>query len=320
MYKKLLVSLSLIVTCFIISGCHETTKADQSKDGYSFETLNLEGKKVEQHVKKSPNKVLVIGEKNAERLIYFGLEEKIDKLAYLESVNNKKIKGISVLAKEWPSKEAVVKAKPDLIYGISTAFQKDRLGDFNFWNEQGIAIGTTSNYKNGISLDNYFLEIEELGHIFNMNQKTDRFIKEQKESIKKVTDQKKKVGRESILFVASDGRGNYYYYPDEYSLVDEVVRELDGNYLDLGEEVVNLSYESLIKINPEKIIFTSFMASEGGKDSLKWLEHDSLKNVAAIKNKEILEMNYDDVIRGNENISNVYQEIYDFLKVESKEK
>lgn len=322
MLKKIAINVFLIVSCFVFSGCHTQSEANNKSvdKGYNFNTLTLEGEKVTQHVSKSPEKVLVIGEKNAERLIYFGLEERIESVAYLESNDNKKIKDIPILAKEWPSKESVVTLKPDLIYGISTAFQKDRLGDFSFWNDQHIAIGTTSNYKNGISPANYFSEIKELGDIFNIEKTTTNFIKEQKRNIEKLTKNQQEISADKVMFIASDGRGNYYYYPDEYSLVDDVVCDLGGNYLDLGDQVLTLSHESLMKINPDRIIFTTFMKSASDESGMKWLEDSSLKNVTAIKQNKLLEVNYDDAIRGNENISNLYQEINHFLVENTKKK
>lgn len=316
MYKKI-ISLSLtIVTCFLLASCKSEVVESQKVAGYSYETLQLDGKKVTQHLSKSPEKVLVIGEKNAERMSYFGLEDKIAGLAYLESANEKDIK-YPVISKEWTSKESVIQLKPDLIYGISTVFQDDRLGDFSFWNKQNIAVGTTSNYTTGISPEAFHGEIEEFGQIFNITEKTTKFINNQKEEIETIIKESKgKLSEESILFIASDGRGNYYYYPANYHLVDDITHDLDANYLDLGEELITLSPETLIKLNPEKIIFTKFMAIDE-KDS--WLENPALNKVSAIQNKEILTLSYDDVIRGNENLSRSYKNISEFLKADKND-
>lgn len=314
MYKKVFSLLSIIVPCFLLFGCKETQEEVKEKAGYSYETYDLSGQKSQQHLIKEPEKVLVIGEKNAERLLSFDLGEKIASLAYLETVDNEKIKDIPILSKEWPSKEAVLELKPDLIYGISTVFQDDRLGDFSFWNKQGIGIGTTSNYQIGVSPEQFFDEIKELGEIFNIEDQTNQFIDEEKESITKVIDDSKgKLTKDSVLFIASDGRGNYYYYPENYHLVDDIMLDLKANYLDLGDELITLSHESVIDLNPDRIIFTSFMGDEKKQEKDPWLTHSSLSQVKAIKNEQVLEVSYDDVIRGNENLGETYQVISDFL-------
>ena len=296
-------------------GCEAKPEEIKREVSYVYETYTLGGEKVKQELNNVPEKVLVIGEKNAERLMYFGLEEQIASLAYLETVDNDKIKNISVLSKEWPLKESVLQLKPDLIYGVSTVFQKDRLGDFSFWNKQGIAIGTTSNYEIGVSPNQFYDEIREMGDIFQITEKTDSFINMQKEHIDKTIESSKgHLSNDSVLFIASDGRGNYYYYPDNYHLVDDVLRDLEGNYMDLGDQLITLSHESLLDLNPDRIIFTSFMDGETVNSTDGWLTHKAIKNVKAIKNKRILEVYYDDVIRGNENLSQVYQTVSEFLE------
>ena len=84
--NKKAVKLSLIiVSCFLLIGCQSKINKTSELKGYSFETLTLEGNVSKQHLEKVPEKVLVIGEKNAERMIYFGIEDRIAGLAYLES-------------------------------------------------------------------------------------------------------------------------------------------------------------------------------------------------------------------------------------------
>ncbi len=77
-----------------------------------------------------------MGQSMAELMIKFGLQDKVVGVGYLDKSFSKyddEISKMPIIAKSWPSKEAIIALKPDIIYSMSSAFKEDRVGDISFW-------------------------------------------------------------------------------------------------------------------------------------------------------------------------------------------
>ncbi len=101
------------------------------------------GNEMQQTIEKEPQRIVVVGQGFAEWMIGLGEEKRIVGLAYLDksfSEYEAQIKNLPIITDMWPSKESILELKPDLIISMSSAFQKDRLGDISFWNERGIPV------------------------------------------------------------------------------------------------------------------------------------------------------------------------------------
>ncbi len=96
-------------------------------------------------------------------MIGLGEEERIVGLAYLDksfSDYESQIKNLPIITDMWPSKESILELKPDLIISMSSAFQKDRIGDISFWNERGIPVLAGINYTIGRTIDSFFDDMD----------------------------------------------------------------------------------------------------------------------------------------------------------------
>ncbi|MCE5172361.1 hypothetical protein LQV63_24090 [Paenibacillus profundus] len=137
----------------------ETMKSGNGGDDHypvSITVYTDEGKEMTQTIEKEPKKVVVIGSAMAELMIEFGLKDKAVGLGYLDqsfSIYADQISQMPILTELWPSKEAVLALKPDLIYSVSYAFKEDRLGDISFWNDRGIPVLSAANFNIGRSID-----------------------------------------------------------------------------------------------------------------------------------------------------------------------
>lgn len=339
MFIKKYISVFLIGTlCLLmLSACSERTveqkepsqsltKETQSNSiGDSHYPLNLTiyddtGKEIQQTIEKEPKRIVVVGQGFAEWMLAFGEEERIVGLAYLDktfSEYEEQIKTLPIITDMWPSKEAILELQPDLIISMSSAFQKERLGDISFWNERGIPVLAGINYTTGRTIDSFFEDITNLGNVLNIQDKTDAFVEKQKEQINKIqTKAALAEDKPKVLLLGTSGETTYYYGPS-LALVDEMIEGAGGEYIQVSKETyVEMSEESILSVNPDKIIITGFQESDSEALINQYLNNPKLKNAKAIKNGDVKVVDYTTAVRGSLGLTDLYKDVAQYIHPE----
>ncbi|WP_282935190.1 ABC transporter substrate-binding protein [Paenibacillus sp. RC67] len=328
MKKHIVKAIPLFFATFLISACGNTMTAEEQTTGrgagnyypVSIQVYTDEGKTVTQTIKQEPKKVVVIGEAMAELMIGFGLQEKVVGVGYLDQSLSKyaeQIAQMPVISKLWPSKEAVIALQPDLIYSLSSALKEDRVGDFSFWKERGIPVISAANFTVGRSIEEYFKDIKNFGIVFHVENQTEAYVKEQNErfdQIKKIASTAKT--KPKVLFIAGAGRENYDYYPPSWCLIDEMIEGAGGEYMQLSKQGVEMSLESIIAANPEKIIVSEFQKTDREAIRNKLLSNQKLQNIQAIKTGNVMVADYTNAVRGSLQLADLYEDVAAFIHPE----
>ncbi|WP_394523494.1 ABC transporter substrate-binding protein [Lacrimispora sp. JR3] len=337
MFKKVSFLLAIVLCFSALTACSQkdTTQnvvsnsssdrgesTSQQNKHYPL-TLSIyddKGNKMEQTIEKEPQRIVVIGQGFAEWMIGLGEEKRIVGLAYLDksfSEYEDQIKSLPVITDMWPSKESILELEPDLIISMSSAFQKDRLGDISFWNERGIPVLAGINYTIGRTIDGFFNDINNLGKVLNIEEKTNAFVNEQKEKISEIeTKAAQASDRPKILLLGTSGDTTYYYGPS-LCLIDEMIEGAGGEYIKVSEETyVDMSEESILSVNPDKIIITGFQKSDSEALINKYLLNPKLKNATAIKTGNVKVVEYTTAVRGSLGLSELYMDVAEFIHPE----
>jgi len=263
---------------------------------------------------------VVIGQGFAEWMLAFGEEKRIVGLAYLDksfSEYEEQIKKLPIITDMWPSKEAILELQPDLIISMSSAFQKERIGDISFWNKRGIPVLSGINYTTGRTIDSFFEDITNLGNVLNIQDKTEAFVDKQKEQINDI--QTKAVlakDKPKILLLGTSGETTYYYGPT-LCLIDEMIEGAGGEYIQVSKETyVEMSEESILSVNPDKIIITGFQKSDSEVLINQYLNNPKLKNAMAIKNGNVKVVEYTTAVRGSLGLTDLYKDVAQYIHPE----
>ncbi len=338
MLKKTTFILLAIIFCFTaLAACsQQNTSPNMVSDSASNNQENIsqqdghypltlwiyddKGNKMQQIIEKEPQRIVVVGQGYAEWMIGLGEEKQIVGLAYLDksfSEYEEQIKSLPIITDMWPSKESILELKPDLIISMSSAFQKDRLGDISFWNEQGIPVLAGINYTIGRTIDSFFDDIANLGKALNIEEKTNAFVNKQKNQISEIQTKAEQVKeRPKVLLLGTSGETTYYYGPT-LCLIDEMIEGAGGEYIKVSEETyVDMSEESILSVNPDKIIITGFQKSDGEALINKYLLNPKLKNATAIKTGNVKVVEYTTAVRGSFGLSDLYMDVAEFLHPE----
>lgn len=338
MFKKKISILLAIILCFsALTACSQKDSTQNIESNLSSDsgestsqqnkhyplTLSIyddKGNQMEQTIEKEPQRIVVIGQGFAEWMIGLGEEKRIVGLAYLDksfSEYEEQIKSLPIITDMWPSKESILELEPDLIISMSSAFQKDRLGDISFWNERGIPVLAGINYTIGRTIDGFFDDINNLGKVLNIEEKTNAFVDEQKEQISEIQTKAAQANdRPKILLLGTSGDTTYYYGPS-LCLIDEMIEGAGGEYIKVSEETyVDMSEESILSVNPDKIIITGFQKSDSEALINKYLLNPKLKNATAIQTGNVKVVEYTTAVRGSLGLSELYMDVAEFIHPE----
>lgn len=321
--KKITKNILLIgVLSVVLTGCQkeEIVKDYENKTGYypvELDIVDDNGVESIEVLNKEPEKVVVLGEALVEYMLAFDQKEKIVGIGYLdgEDFNSEELKSLNIINKLWPSRESIIALNPDLIYSMSSGFKEDRVGLMDFWKERDINTLPAINFTVGRNNEEYEKDLLNFGRAFNIEKEVSEFLEEENEKIFEYLG--KIDNSDRVLFLSISG-GKYYYCPPKGSMMDDVIEDIGSEFLNLSDDqFIEVSKEAIIKENPDKIILAEYQREDKNGVYEDFIKDTTLKNVKAVKNKDILVVDYTSAVRGNLEMSDLYREVYEFLLKDS---
>lgn len=284
---------------FILLSLHSkennTVKTIES-DYTTVSTVDSQRKNVELGFSKVPQKVIANRIYVAETLIALGVEKNILAVNYQNTDRYKEYlpqykeqaDNLRRITFDNLTMEEAVSLQPDFIIGWLTTFDSKGLGTTDFWNKRGVNtyINTTSNgLTKHETIEDQEKFILDMGKIFQKEAESKELVDNIETAIKTTINSKSKYKR--VLVLENEGRGFRNY--DSDTLAGNMVERLNGQIVSQGRV---LSYEEVIKINPEVIFLVYF-----NKDRLIQLKQiysiPALNSVNAIKNKRVYPIRLD---------------------------
>lgn len=261
-------------------------------------------------------RLIVIGQSTLEFMLEFGLTDKIIGIAQIDKQNSKydsEISKLPIITKQWPSKEAILSLQPDLIFTMEAAFRGERIGSPDFWHQRNIATFQINDYTVEKSLSAYRQDLIQSGELFKKEKEVNLYLEKLDTVLQKIGQNNSRDKESpSILFLACVGP-IYYYYPRSLCVIDEIIEDCGGLYVDLGERSIILSTEAIININPDKIIISQYMYSDANYAINKLYNNKLLRHIPAIHKKDILVIDYTNAVSGSLELPNIYQAVFSFI-------
>lgn len=255
-------------------------------------TYNYLKEPVEITFDKAPERVVAIYQNSIETLLALGLEDKIVAAAGLDHDVKDEYKDafskVNYLEDFTPSKETIIMEKPDFILSWYSIFDDKRLGDIDYWNENGV--NTYMSLNSGVvserTIENEINDILNLGKIFNVEEKAQALVDEITSTVSEVSSKVSNEEKQSAMVIE--------FYDDEIytygskTLAGDMVTKLGAELL--NPEGGNIGAEDLIKLNPD-CIFVSYM--DRGNENVpveeinKILGNPAFASLSAVKNKRV---------------------------------
>jgi iron complex transport system substrate-binding protein len=161
---------------------------------------------------------------------------------------------IPVLSRQYPGKEQVLIAEPDLIVGWHSVFAPQNLGDTSYWNKLGVAtmiLRDSSPLPK--SIDNIYDDIRDIGLIFQKEDRAKQLIEEIKSELSALAKltAKRKTKLKVIILECYPGY-RLHAWGDETTPGQMLLSiGAENGFPRSGDQ----NRESIVAVNPDAIIF-----------------------------------------------------------------
>ncbi|MBS5931978.1 MAG: ABC transporter substrate-binding protein [Clostridiales bacterium] len=309
------------------AGTEETTETtDSSETVYplTIDAYGPDGEKYTQTFTEAPSKVITNNPSSTDLLLELGLGDKIIGILKPDNAPDEKwasaYENLTVLGdKMTMSKEVIIGAEPDFIFGRTMPFTDESMGEIEDLNDMNINVYTelASNFVIDQSLDTVILDVRNIGKIFNVSEKADTYadsLQSRLDTIKgKVSDisQSETV---KVLFMVTYVDGTFNTFGANSALQSEMLKTINAeNVLETGTS--SLTSENLVSLNPDVIVYIkSDRNAETDKVAVESLLNDeTIQSVPAIANEKIIEIGYDEIMDYGARIFDTLETLYDFI-------
>ncbi len=251
---------------------------------------------------KAPEKVFAVYQDSIETLLALGLEDRIVACAGLDQDVKPEYADafakVNYLTEFSPDKESVMMLEPDMILSWYSYFGDKKLGDVDYWNENGVATYMIRNSGASPvrSLQNEYDDILDLGKVFNVEDKAMAIVDEMKAEVQKLVDASNQMENKPRVLVMEVEKDGIRVYGDN-TLAGDMVKNIGAELVTAPEN--HMSSEDLIASNPDVIFSVYFGSSssiEDGQASVDKLVKDAkYASLTAVKDNKVFPISLGEV-------------------------
>lgn len=307
--RLIAMGLSVVMLSGVITGCSSNNekkeednkpaveKAEETS-GNEFEKVSYvynDGKnKVDVNVEKAPQKAVTLSQFMTEMLLALDLGDKMVGTALLdneilpefkEAYN--KIPVIEVGEGHSISKESFVATGADFVSGWDSSIADETTGNAQELVGRGVVPYLAKSYTGDSKIEDVYEDFLMLGKIFGVQEKANEVVEKMKKEITDIQGTLKDKKEEEKVKVMVYDSGEKDAMVVGGGLGNNLITLAGGKniYGDLTKPYENVSFESIVKNNPDVILITDFLAGQPTQEKIDFLKnHPALKEVNAIKN------------------------------------
>ena len=242
-----------------------------------------------------PQRAVTMNQHATEVLLALGLEDRIVGSAYLDDAvlpaYRPAYDKIEVLAEEYPSKEVLLGADPDFVYGgYASAFDKAQGRDREGLGRTGINTRLSIEYctEGPVGIDQLKTEITEVARTFGVPERGTRLIEEEQRRVDAVTARIKDKARPAV-FVYDSGEGSAYTSGGK-GIGTEIISLAGGTnvFADLDDTFGDVAWEKVIERKSEVVLIYDYGGTTVEAKKQRLLNDPALAEVPAVKNKRFV--------------------------------
>lgn len=251
---------------------------------------------------KAPERIMANTKPAAELLLHLGLGDKIVGVGADFGAPDKSVEAdyakLNILGDSYVGKEVTLGTNPDLVFGRGGLFDNADwgVGTVDSLNEMGVKTYVLESSVTGGTYESVYKDIENVGKIFNVQEKAENYIKELKarqeaisSKLASITDAKTFVylhmadPKEVSVYAA----GKESFFNDSFKMV-KLTNAFEG-------QDAEVSIETLIATDPDVLIIPNWSGDGSATpDQIKegLYANSKLSSMKAIKNKQIYAVDY----------------------------
>ncbi|MEU1278221.1 ABC transporter substrate-binding protein [Streptomyces sp. NPDC005805] len=252
-----------------------------------------------------PERVVTMNQHVTEVMLALGLEKSLIGTAYLDDAvlpaYKKAYDSVPVLAKEYPSKEKLLAANPDFVYGgYASAFDaKDGLSRDDLA-KSGVdsRLNIESCTDRPATMDDVYREIDEVGRTFGVADRAKTWNEEARKRVAATAGKLK--GTEPVSVFVYDSGDKTAFTAGGKGIGNEMITRAGGRnvFADLDKAFGDASWEQVVARKPEVVVIYDYGSTTVEQKKKRLLEDPALADVPAIRNKRFAVLPLSDAVLG----------------------
>ncbi|MGG3737424.1 ABC transporter substrate-binding protein [Aeribacillus pallidus] len=306
--------VSIVSSSLMLAGCNtEQVNKESHKEQTQAQAespVTISNYHREFTIEEPPKRVISTNNHTTELLLALGLEDVIvgkvighesDILPEFQEAFDV-IPTISQSDHHYPSLEAILEYEPDFMFGRESAFTENSIGTPEKLKEYGInVLVSKGTYTPGATIEDVYEDIENLGKIFNVEERGEEIINEMKANIESVQKQIGKI--EEPVSVAVMDMGGDSLFTAAQALESNLIELAGGRnvFADIEKTWAKVSWEELVERNPDVIVINEYSEVPTEDKINELLTHSALQDVEAVKNQRFVILSLSNVFEGVRN-------------------
>ncbi|MFF4169931.1 ABC transporter substrate-binding protein [Streptomyces sp. NPDC001744] len=260
---------------------------------------------VEHTFRAPPKRVVTMNQHVTEIMLALGLEKSLVGTAYLDDAvlpaYRKAYDSVPVLAKEYPSREALLAAAPDFVYGgYGSAFDaKDGRGRDDL-GRSGIATRLNTEYcpSGSPSVDDLYREVREVGRTFGVPDRAEKWIGGARAAL--AAAEKRIEGVEPVSVFVYDSGDKTAFTAGGKGIGNEMITRAGGRnvFADLDKAFGDATWEQVVARRPEVVVLYDYGSTTVEQKKKRLLDDPALRDVPAIRNRRFAVLPLSDTVLG----------------------
>ncbi|NSC21311.1 ABC transporter substrate-binding protein [Streptomyces albus subsp. chlorinus] len=238
-----------------------------------------------------PKRAVTMNQHVTEIMLALGLQDRMAGTAYLDDRiaprYAKAYQKVRVLAGKYPSKETLLAAAPDFVYGgYASAFDRSEGRDRAALADSGIRTrlnleGCTTN----VDLGTLRREIREVGRVFGVPGRAEALIRKQDRRLAATARRLKGTPRTPV-FVYDSGDSSAFTAGGE-GIGNEILRRAGARNVfgDVDKAFADVSWEKVVQRKPEVVVVYDYGGTSVAQKKKRLLTDPALAGVPAVKHK-----------------------------------
>ncbi|MEK9520714.1 ABC transporter substrate-binding protein [Streptomyces sp. adm13(2018)] len=252
-----------------------------------------------------PKRAVTMNQHVTEVMLALGLEKSLVGTAYLDDTvlpaYKKAYDSVPVLAGEYPSKEALLAANPDFVYGgYSSAFASKDGRSRDDLKRAGIATRLNTEYcpSGSPSVDDLYREVEEVGRTFGVPDRAATWVREARTTV--AATEKRLKGTEPVSVFVYDSGDKTAFTAGGKGIGNELITRAGGRnvFADLDKAFGDATWEQVVARKPEVVVIYDYGSTTVEQKKKRLLDDPALKDVPAIRNRRFAVMPLSDTVLG----------------------
>ncbi|MFJ4337283.1 ABC transporter substrate-binding protein [Streptomyces sp. NPDC088915] len=289
----------------LLAGCSapaEQAPAAKAAPGFPYTVTNCG---VRSTFQAPPKRVVTMNQHVTEIMLALGLEKSLVGTAYLDDAvlpaYEKAYDSVPVLAEEYPSKEALLAANPDFVYGgYASAFDAKNGTGRDDLKKAGMATRLNTEYcpSGKTSVDDLYQEVTEVGRTFGVPERAEKWIAGARATV--AANEKRLKGVAPVSVFVYDSGDKTAFTAGGKGIGNELITRAGGRnvFADLDKAFGDATWEQVVARRPEVVVIYDYGSTTVEQKKKRLLDDPALKDVPAIKNRRFAVLPLSDAVLG----------------------